>query len=87
MAAHGGADRGRNHGGGRADDSRGPTDGGGAGGARGGEPMIRGDTEDPEGQGGTDGTCDRGRGGDPESRKGAGAVEDRGGAGGREESS
>ncbi|KAL1259275.1 hypothetical protein QQF64_009852 [Cirrhinus molitorella] len=61
----------------------GPTDGGGAGGARGGdgELKIRGDTEDPEGQGRTDGTCDRGRGGDPESRSGVGAIEDRGGAG------
>ncbi|KAL1261521.1 hypothetical protein QQF64_006786 [Cirrhinus molitorella] len=74
MAAHGGADRGRSHGGGRADDSSGPTDVGGAGGggARGGdgELKIRGDAEDPEGQGGTDGTCDRGR--DPESRTGDG---------------
>ncbi|KAL1279670.1 hypothetical protein QQF64_014270 [Cirrhinus molitorella] len=44
MASHMGADGGRSHGGGRADDSRGPTDGGGAGGggARGGdgEPKI-----------------------------------------------
>ncbi len=29
MAAHGGADRGTSHGGGRANDSRGPTNGGG----------------------------------------------------------
>ncbi|KAL0152796.1 hypothetical protein M9458_052519 [Cirrhinus mrigala] len=60
MAAHGRADRGRSHGGGRADDSRGPTNSGGASGgeARGGdgEPMIQGDTEDPEGQGGAQGS-------------------------------
>ncbi len=47
-ATHGGADRGRSHGGGRDDISRGPTDGGGAGGrgARGGdgEPMSQGNT-------------------------------------------
>ncbi len=45
-ATHGGADRGRSHGGGRDDISRGPTNGGGAGGrgARGGdgEPMSQG---------------------------------------------
>ncbi len=45
-ATHGGADKGRSHGGGRADVSRGPTNGGGAGGggARGGdgEPMSQG---------------------------------------------
>ncbi|KAL1259080.1 hypothetical protein QQF64_009657 [Cirrhinus molitorella] len=74
--AHGRADGGRSHGGGRADDSMGLTDGGGAGGggARGGdgEPMIQGDAEDPEGQGGTGGTCDRG--GDPESRTVAGVT-------------
>ncbi|KAL1250938.1 hypothetical protein QQF64_018734 [Cirrhinus molitorella] len=75
--AHGGADGGRSHGGGRADDSMGLTDGGraGGGGARGrdGEPMIQGDAEDPEGHGGTGGTCDRGE--DPESRSVAGAIE------------
>ncbi len=53
MVTHGGADGERSHGGGRADNSRGPTDGGGAGGggARSGdgEPMSQGYTEDPEG--------------------------------------
>jgi len=44
MVTHGGADGERSHGGGRADNSRGPTDGGGDG-----EPMSQGDTEDPEG--------------------------------------
>ncbi|KAI2644202.1 ABC transporter NFT1 [Labeo rohita] len=52
MMAHGGADGRRSHGGGRANNSRGPTDGGGAGGggARSGvgEPKIQGDDEDPE---------------------------------------
>ncbi|XP_073688958.1 uncharacterized protein [Garra rufa] len=47
MVAHGGADRKRSHGEGRADVSKGPTNGGGAGGD--GEPMIPGDTKDPEG--------------------------------------
>uniref|UniRef100_A0A671SXJ8 mitogen-activated protein kinase kinase kinase n=1 Tax=Sinocyclocheilus anshuiensis TaxID=1608454 RepID=A0A671SXJ8_9TELE len=42
-ATHGGAEGGRSHGGGRADDSRGLTDGGD------GEPMSQGDGEDPEG--------------------------------------
>ncbi len=55
LGAHSGADRERSHGGGRAADSRGLTDGGGAdgGGARGGyrEPM----SQDPEGQSGADG--------------------------------
>ncbi len=78
-ATHGGADRGRSHGGGRADDSRGPTDGSGAGGggARGGdrEPMSQGDKEDPEDHGGTDGSGTRCGGVDPE-----------GGAEGKEES-
>ncbi len=86
MAAHGGADRGWSHGGGRADSSRGLTDGGGAGGggAWGGdrEPMSQGDAEDPEGQGGADGIGDWGRGGDPEGRGGAEATEDQGGTGG-----
>ncbi|KAL0161781.1 hypothetical protein M9458_045506, partial [Cirrhinus mrigala] len=75
MVAHGGADGGRSHGGGRADDSRGQTDGGGARGGD-GEPMILGDTEDPEGQGRAQGSGDRGRGGDPEVRSGAGTTED-----------
>ncbi len=52
--AHGGADGGRSHGGGRADDSRGPTYGGRAGGrgAQGGdgEPISQGDGEYPEGE-------------------------------------
>ncbi len=73
-ATHGGADGGRSHGGGRADDSRGPTDGGG--GARGREPMSQGDEEDPEDHGGTGGSGDRGGGGDPEGRGGAGMTED-----------
>ncbi|KAL0151182.1 hypothetical protein M9458_053516, partial [Cirrhinus mrigala] len=64
MGVHRGADGGRSHYRGRADDSRGPTDSGGAGGGgpRGEdrEPMILGDTEDPEGQGGTQGSGDRG---------------------------
>ncbi|KAI2644691.1 hypothetical protein H4Q32_027011 [Labeo rohita] len=55
MVAHGGAYRGRSHGGGRADDSRGSTAGGraGGGGARGGdrEPTSQGEAEDLEGQG------------------------------------
>ncbi len=63
MASHGGADERRIHGGGRADDSRGPTDcsRAGGGGARGGygELMSQGDGEDPEGRGGTDGSDDR----------------------------
>ncbi len=48
MMAHGGADRGRSHGGGMATDSRGHTKGGGAGGegARGGEPTSQGGVED-----------------------------------------
>ncbi len=50
MAADGGADEGRSHGRGRADDSMVPTDGGGAsgGGARGGdgEPMSQDDWKD-----------------------------------------
>ncbi len=54
-----GADGGRSHGGGRADDSRGPTDGDRAGGgARGGEKMSQVDEEDQEGQGGADGSGD-----------------------------
>ncbi|KAI2644827.1 tRNA modification GTPase MnmE [Labeo rohita] len=52
---HGGAVGGRSHGGEKADDSRGPTNSGGAGGrgALGGDgkPMSQGDAEDPEGQG------------------------------------
>ncbi len=79
---------GRSHGGGRADGSRGLTDVGRAGGglARGGdgEPMSQGDAEDPEGQGGADGSGDRGR--DPEGHSGAASTEDQGGAGGKEES-
>ncbi|KAL1279444.1 hypothetical protein QQF64_026117 [Cirrhinus molitorella] len=66
----------------------GPTDGSGAGGgARGGDRVakIRGDTEDPGGQGGIGGTGDRGRGRAPEDRSGAGATEDKGGAGRRKE--
>ncbi len=51
---HGVADTGSSHGGGRADDSRGVTDGSGAGGGgarRGdGEPMSQGDRKDPEGR-------------------------------------
>ncbi len=82
-----GADGGRSHGGGRADDSRGPTNGGGAGGggARGGEgePMKQGDEEDPEVQGGADGTGDRRGGVDP--KGGARATEDQGGAEGMKE--
>ncbi len=78
MAAHGVADGGRSHGGGMADDSRGPTDcsGAGGGGARGrdGEPMSQGDGEDPEGQGRADGSGDRGGGGDPEGCNGAEAT-------------
>ncbi len=79
---HGGADGGRSHGGGRADDSRGLTDGGGAGGGgvRGGEPMSQADKVDPEGRGGTDGSGYQCGGGDPEGRGGAGATEDRGAA-------
>ncbi len=80
MVTHGGPDRGRSHGGGRADDSRGPTNSGraGGGGARGRdrEPMSQGDEEDPEGQGGTDGSGDRCGGGDPEGHGGAGVTED-----------
>ncbi|KAI2650338.1 hypothetical protein H4Q32_000304 [Labeo rohita] len=80
MEPHGGADGGRSHGGVKADDSQGPTNGGGAGGGRArggdGEPMILGDTEDPEGQGGAQGSGDQGRGGDPEVCGGAGATED-----------
>ncbi|KAI2658806.1 Collagen alpha-5(VI) chain [Labeo rohita] len=89
MEPHGGADGGRSHGGGRADDTMGPTDGGGAGGGRARgrdrELMILGDTEDPEGPGGAQGSGDQGGGGDPEVRGGAGATEDRGCACGREE--
>ncbi|KAL0147022.1 hypothetical protein M9458_057546 [Cirrhinus mrigala] len=70
MEPHGGADGGRSHGGGEANDSMGPTDGGGAGGGRvrggDGEPMILGDTEDPEGPGGAQGSGDQGGEGDPE---------------------
>ncbi len=81
MVTHGGADRG----GGRANDSSGPTNSGVAGGPRGweGEPMSQVDTENPEGQGGADGSGNRG--GDPEGSSGAGATEDQGGAGGKEE--
>ncbi len=86
-ATHGGADGERSHGGGRADDSRGPTNGGGAGGggARGGdeEPMSQGDGKDPEGQGGADGSGARYGGGDPEGC--GGATEDQGEAEGKEE--
>ncbi len=52
---HRGADGGGSHGGGRADDSRGLTNGRQARGmgaqGRDGEPMSQGDTDDPEGQG------------------------------------
>ncbi|KAI2655027.1 Ion-translocating oxidoreductase complex subunit B [Labeo rohita] len=48
MATHGGADRGRSHGGGRADDSRGLAD---SGGTRDVELTSQGDAEYPEGQG------------------------------------
>ncbi len=62
MVAHGGADRGRSHGGGMAADYRGPTNGGGAGGggARGSdrEPKSQDEAEDPEGQGGAGGFGD-----------------------------
>ncbi len=88
-ATHGGADRWRRHGGGRADDSRGPTDGGRASGgrARGGdeEPMSQCNGEDPEGQGRADGSGDRGGGGDLAGHGGAGETEDRGEAKGMEE--
>ncbi|KAI2644706.1 Collagen alpha-5(VI) chain [Labeo rohita] len=71
MGVHRGADGGRSHDRGRADDSRGPADSGGPGGGgpRGEdrEPMILGDTEDPEGQDGTQGSGDRGGGGDERS--------------------
>ncbi|KAI2663088.1 Collagen alpha-5(VI) chain [Labeo rohita] len=67
----------------------GPTDGDGSGGGRArggdGEPMIQGDTEDPEGPGGAQGSGVRGGGGDPEVHGGAGATEDQGCARGREE--
>ncbi len=48
MSTHGGADGGRSHGGGKAFDSRGPTNGSGVGGggARGREPMSQGDGKD-----------------------------------------
>ncbi len=86
MATHSGADRGRSHGGGRADDSRELTDSGGAGGggARGGdgEPVSQGDIEDLEGQGGADGSGDRGGGGDPEGCGGARGKEEPDRAGG-----
>ncbi len=91
MAAHGGADGERSHGGGRAADSRGPTDGDRAGGGGGGdgdgdgEPTSQGDAEDPESQGGADDSGDRGEGRDPEGHGGAGATEDQGGARGKEE--
>ncbi len=64
--AHGGADGGRSHGGGMAVDSRGPTNGGGAGdgGGRGVEPMSQGDAEDPAGdKGGAQCSSERGWGG------------------------
>ncbi|KAL1268153.1 hypothetical protein QQF64_033516 [Cirrhinus molitorella] len=74
MMAPGGADGERSHEGGMATDSRGPTDGSGAGGggARGGdgEPMGQADGEDPEGHCGTGGTGDRCGDGDPEGRGG-----------------
>ncbi len=61
MVTHGGANGGRSHGGGRADDSRGPTNGGGAGGggARGGdgEPMSQGDRGGAEGKEEPDRAC------------------------------
>ncbi len=87
IVAHGGADGWRSYGGGRADNSRGPTDCGGVGGggAQGGdeELMSQGDREDPEGQSGAAGSSDRGE--DPEGCSGAGATEGQGRAGGKEE--
>ncbi len=89
MAAHGGADRGRSHGGERADNSRGPTNASeaGGGGARGrdGETMSQGGGEYPEGQGGADGSGNRGAGEDPEGHSGAGETEDQSVARGKEE--
>ncbi len=80
MVAHGGADGGRSHGGGMAADSRGPSNGSGAGGggARGenGEPTIQGDAEDPGGQSVAEGSGDQGGGGDPEICGRAGVTED-----------
>ncbi|KAL1253080.1 hypothetical protein QQF64_017773 [Cirrhinus molitorella] len=69
--------------GGRADSSRGLTDRGGlgGGGTRGGEPMTRGDAEDPEGQGGADGAGNKG--GYLEIRGTARATEYPGGAEGK----
>ncbi len=60
MAAHGGVDGGRSHGGDGTADTRGPTDGddaGGVGAQVGAEqPQSLGDTEDPEGLGGAGGS-------------------------------
>ncbi len=89
MAAHSRADGVRSHGGGRSDDSRGPTDSGwaGGGGAWGGdgEPMSQsqGDTEDPEGQGRADAAGYRARG--VESRGGGWSTTDQGRAAGMRE--
>ncbi|KTF86671.1 hypothetical protein cypCar_00035211 [Cyprinus carpio] len=65
MVTHGVADGGRSHGGGRAVDSRGPTNLGSAGGrgARDGEPISPCDGDNLEGRGGADGAGDRGGGG------------------------
>ncbi|KAI2648130.1 Transcription elongation factor SPT5 [Labeo rohita] len=88
-AAHGGADGGRSPDGGRADNSRGPTDSSGAGGRgdQGGDrdSQSQGDAEDPKGQGRADGSGDRGADRDTEGCGRAGATENQGRAGEREE--
>ncbi len=86
---HGVVDGGWSHGGGRADDSMGSTDGDDTdgGGAQGGdgEPQSQGDTENPEGQVRADGSGNLGGVGNPEDRGRAGATEDQCGAGRKEE--
>ncbi len=80
--AHGGADGGRSHGGGMAADSRGPTNGGGAGegGARDREPKSKGDGEDSGDLGEADGAGDRPGGVDPGGRGGAEGMKEPDGA-------
>ncbi len=72
MAAHGGVDGERSHGGEGTDNTRGPTDGAWAtgGGDPGGTEQTesRGETEDPEGLGGAECSGDWGEDRDPEDR-------------------
>ncbi len=80
--SNGGLDGGKCHGGARVDDSRGPTDGGRAGGdvVRGGdgEPKSQGNAEDPEGNKANaeaDDSSNQGGGRDPEGFGAAGRTE------------